>query len=1335
MAQIPLPAPLNLNGDAVSDWKRFKSQWADYEIAAELTESTEVKRAAIFRSSLGTEAYQRYMSFDLSTEESQSVASIVAAFDRYIVGEVNVTFERYNFHLRNQQPGESFDVYLAELRKLIKPCNYVCAQCCVQDSILKDRIVIGIRDDSIRKRLLQTRTLDLNQTIDICRSSETASLHLKRITGSDDDGNVNAMSHKGRHNAVRFDKTNKSPRKLNEISKHDRSKTPDRVCKFCGRVHKFDKRLCPAFGKQCNKCKRLNHFSSVCKTTTSKVVHSVSNDCFESEEHDVYAINDAKDCRTYCNLIVDDKCVRFLLDSGSSVNLLPFETIRNMSNTSITPSDAKLRMFDGQLLKISGVCNLNVEHPITGQSNCLKFYLTELYNVPLIGKDACILFNLLHVNEANICAIVNDENQSLTMSFIVSRYADLFEGYGKLPGQIHLQTDPDVNPVRMPLRKVPVPIKAKVAVELKKLQENGIIEPIAEPTDWLSALLVVNKPNGDIRICIDPKPLNRALKRDHFPMPTLDDVLYRLTNAKIFSTVDVSNAFWHVELDDESSHLTAFETPMGKFKWRRLPFGISVSPEIFQRRLIESLEGLNGIACIADDILVYGCGDTVAQAKVDHDRNFIALLKRCRELNIRLNVKKLKLHQTTVRFMGHELSDRGLQSDPNKVKAITEMPSPTDKQALQRLLGMATYLSRYVSNFSELTAPLRELLKSENEYKWDAEYHGKALASLKSSLVNTSALAFYDVSKSVTVQCDSSQSGLGAVLLQEGKPVEYASRALSETEKAYSQIEKELLAILFALERFHTYVYGRKITVETDHKPLITIVKKALNTAPKRLQRMLLRIVTYDFELVYKPGTQVIIADTLSRAYIPNCSEAIKFTRELATVTEEIECDLRVIASEKTIALLKEAARNDDVYKLLRKQILLGWPECRDSVPNDIRDYWTFNDELAVCNDFIFKGDRIVIPIGARNDMLEKIHNSHIGINGCIRRAKETVFWPNMAKHIRERVEKCQICLEYQMSQAKEPLLSHDVPSRPWEKVGVDIFSIREYNYLMTVDYLSNYFEIDRLPTKRVCDIVYCLKQQFARHGIPDVVFTDNSPFNSREFKVFSANYEFEHRTSSPRYPQSNGKVENAIKTAKRLLAKANESKYDPYLALLDWRNTPIEGSNKSPSQIIFGRRTRALLPCVHRLMEPPTAAEAVERARTGKMKQALYYNRSTTERAPLEEGQTVRFQVQQGSEWKKGEINRVLPHRSYEVKTEDGETRRRTSRHVRFSREQPILIENTYPEAPSTPAPRSKSQTVGESQGTKARPSEKKAKEGHSKNYTTRFGRKVVPPRRFRDE
>ena len=298
---------------------------------------------------------------------------------------------------------------------------------------------------------------------------------------------------------------------------------------------------------------------------------------------------------------------------------------------------------------------------------------------------------------------------------------------------------------------------------------------------------------------------------------------------------------------------------------------MSPAPELFQARIHEALRGLQGIACIADDILIFGSGDNMNEARLDHDKNLLNLLERCRTTGLMLNKDKFQLNRETTTYMGYQLTANGLQPDPKKVEAIRQMPPPTDRKGVMRLLGMATFLAKFCPNFSEVTAKLRKLLSKTVEYRWDETTHGVAFQKLKDLLSSAPILRYYDVTLPVVIQCNASQSGLGAAILQDGRVVEYASRALSLTEKnSYAQIERELLSIVFSMNRFHSYVYGRKVVVETDHKPLISITKKSLTTAPKRLQRMLLQLQRYEMDVIYRPGTQMLVSDSLSRAFPPH---------------------------------------------------------------------------------------------------------------------------------------------------------------------------------------------------------------------------------------------------------------------------------------------------------------------------------------------------------------------------------------------------------------------------------------------------------------------------------
>lgn len=662
----------------------------------------------------------------------------------------------------------------------------------------------------------------------------------------------------------------------------------------------------------------MNHFEKGCKSTAIAKAGKQKNNEVCQLNDELLTLNGVDNRRAYCHLNVDGQSVYFLLDCGATANVLPLDCAAaiNPRLTNLRPARSKLRMFDNTELKTIGKLTANVQHPQSGKRRRMEFYVAKTHNRAILGVEACQAMDLIFVNYDNICTVREEEPSQLppkqqsskqlrgrcatspsrqpqpssqgvqsslhrapsivsqpssftttplTRETILERYADLFSGIGVLEGEVHLEIDPTVPPVQLPLRRLPIPIKDRVQAELDEMCRNGILEKVTQPSAWISALLVLHKPNGRLRVCLDPKFLNIALKRNVYPMPTIDDVLPRLANAKVFSTVDVTQGFTHLRLDKPSSALITFETPWGRYRWLRLRYGLAPSPEIFQFRMHQLVEGLDNVACIADDFLIYGCGETVAEALIDHDRCLIAFLDRCREKNLHLNREKLQVNKTSTTFMGHELTKEGLRPDRRKVAAILDMPNPEDRPALSRLLGIATYLAKFVPQFSNVTAKLRELLLPDVEFRWDNLIHGAALRQLKEMLVTAHVLRYYDVTKSVVVQADRSSKGLGAAILQDNGVVEFASRKLTPAEENYAQIEKELLAVVFAMERFRTYLYGRTdvVTVETDHKPLISIVKKSLTAAPKRLQRLLLRLQAFSYRLVYRPGSQMLISDCL----------------------------------------------------------------------------------------------------------------------------------------------------------------------------------------------------------------------------------------------------------------------------------------------------------------------------------------------------------------------------------------------------------------------------------------------------------------------------------------
>ncbi|XP_048255233.1 uncharacterized protein K02A2.6-like [Haliotis rufescens] len=428
---------------------------------------------------------------------------------------------------------------------------------------------------------------------------------------------------------------------------------------------------------------------------------------------------------------------------------------------------------------------------------------------------------------------------------------------------------------------------------------------------------------------------------------------------------------------------------------------------------------------------------------------------------------------------------------------------------------------------------------------------------------------------------------------------------------------------------------------------------------------MLLALQKYDYTITYKKGKEMYLADTLSRAYMTETEEAVDVEME----TEQIHMLDYLPVSNERLTEIQRATALDETLQVVDKMVQVGWPETKSDIPNLATPYFHVRDELSVQDGILFHGKRCVVPIALRSDILKRLHNAHTGIESTRRRARECVYWPNMNAEIKDFISKCEVCQIYDSKQAKEPLIPYDTPDRPWSKLGIDLFNCNQKDYVILVDYFSDFFEVDMITDKTGKQVIQKFKSHLARHGIPDTIISDNgSGFNSQDFADLANKYEFTHITSSPAFPQSNGKVESAVKSAKRLIKKCSKAGSDPYLALLDIRNTPNEGMSTSPAQRLFNRRTKTLLPTTKQLLQPGVCPTVKSEKRKKVESQVKYFNRHAKDLLPLYEGDHVRIQpLRLGEhEWKKGTVNKQVNIRSYEVNLDDGQTLRRNRRHLR---------------------------------------------------------------------
>ena len=358
------------------------------------------------------------------------------------------------------------------------------------------------------------------------------------------------------------------------------------------------------------------------------------------------------------------------------------------------------------------------------------------------------------------------------------------------------------------------------------------------------------------------------------------------------------------------------------------------------------------------------------------------------------------------------------------------------------------------------------------------------------------------------------------------------------------------------------------------------------------------------------------LADTLSRAYIPEVN-VCDFVHEL----EELDHCESLPVNQELWQQLNHASENDNVCRELRATIQNGWPENKSEVPECVLPYYDSRDELTIQENLIFKGQLLVVPAAVRTELISVAHASHIGIEGCLRRMRECLYWPRMTTQIKDYISKCEVCLSHRSAPPREPLQQHDFVARPWSKIGADLCQIDGRTLLVVCDYYSNFIEVARLNTVTTRSVLRELLPMFARSGLPDVFVSDNGPqFASAEFAVFMKQKGITHVTSSPHYAQSNGKAENAVKTLKLLFAKAKQSGESEYMALLDWRNTPSEGMSTSPAQRLMGRRCKTLLPTAGTLLKPRYDTDADTRALAcRKRRQSFYYNQHARPLTPID--------------------------------------------------------------------------------------------------------------------
>lgn len=691
------PSSLLFEGNIAANWKKWKQKFFLYLEATGLDTKPESRQVALLLHIIGEKAIEKFNTFSLSKTDSRKPQSVMQAFEQYCIPKANESVDRHIFFSRIQQPGETFDLFLTDLKKLSKQCGFDT----LKDSLIKDRIISGLSDSNLKNRLLREEDLDLEKCVRICKASELAQHQLKTLTP---DTQIQAITKKaptlppGKDNQTPRRTPNKGINKSHGMEnrrqpqptyqhKQNEHRHNTKGCSRCGFFH--DRYKCPAHNKTCNQCKRIGHFAKMCRSKRLEYIAQNLPSQVNSEATFIGSI-DKISRNDWIETLIIDNAIKLTakLDTGAQCNVLPLEIYnrKHIPHKYMVESFALLTKYGSDTIKVIGKCKLPCK-TIRGTEVEIKFQVVDEKGLPTI-IDLGLIIRVEQIGHE------------------MKTYKEIPSGEGLIKNyEYNIKLKSNASGHIAPCRRIPIQLVKPLKIELDKMVQMGVIKKVDEPSDWVNALVIVRKLDGSLRICLDPHYLNKVILREHYYIPTFEDLCSRMSGSTVFSMLDADKTFWQVKLSDNSSKYTTFNTPFGRYKFLRMPYGISSAPEVFYKCFQEMFSDINGVEVYLDDIIVYG------KDKGQHDERLKLVIQRAVNRGVKFNYKKCKIAQEQVKYMGHIFSKHGIRPDPNKIIAIKNMKPPTNSKELETVLGMITYLGRYIPNLSQQSAILRDLIK------------------------------------------------------------------------------------------------------------------------------------------------------------------------------------------------------------------------------------------------------------------------------------------------------------------------------------------------------------------------------------------------------------------------------------------------------------------------------------------------------------------------------------------------------------------------------------------------------------------------------------------------
>ncbi|XP_031635639.1 uncharacterized protein K02A2.6-like [Contarinia nasturtii] len=1216
------------------------------------------KKISVLLKAIGSEAYEILHSICSPTLPSaKTYDELCKLMKQHFTPSVIIFHERKNFYSAKKSDGESVAQWYARVKKLSLNCSFGTSL----DNIIMDKFIVELPVKIFEKLCEEDETLTSVEAFKKAKLRESKLMQGTSTCTSNFE--VSFVKQRGKA------KTNISNGTKGTYGK------PKKPCMHCGWKN-HTSNSCKYKNSKCHQCGVVGHLKNICRNKVHFIDNNVkfinensghfekySNNFFDSiysitavDEQDefdysVYAVNEKNEQTNRSNhyelpVFVNGVRLSTQCDTGAPCSLMSVNIFDQFfDRSSLQLCSTPFTGYGGDLIDILGEFKVCVN--FDGQNVLGKFVVTKTNRPTLLGRDflRSFGFELLqrpHIQSKSHSTVnfVNSYNEIINQ--IKNEFAEVFSSsLGKYNiSKVSLPISSEAVPIFCKPRPVPLAWRDTVEKQLNELVQKGMLIPV-DNADWGTPLVIIPKPNGELRICGDYKvTINRFLIDYKYPLPRIDQIFASMQGGIVFTKLDMSSAYNQLVLDDEAQNLCTWSTHKGTFRMTRLPFGVKPAAAIFQKTVENLLREFSNVFCYQDDIVVTGTNFS------DHLKTLKQVLFKILTAGFKLNIKKCEFFKEKISYLGFDITKDGLTKNKDRIKSVLNAPRPQDISELRAFIGMVNHHSKFIENFAQKMSSLYKLLQKDVEFKWTKECH-IAFELMKTEICSDKVLVHFNPDLPIILSTDACNTALAGVLsnrYNEGKrPIAYVSRALNSAERNYSTIEKEALAIVFSVIKLKQYLLGMHFILQTDHRPLITIFgenKGIPIMAAARMQRWAFILSGFNYTIEYIKGS-LNDADSLSRIgqyetadtrYESNYINYVGFTNVL----------------QLNFSTVAKFSRQDPILSKVMDCINNGTVEQLKG--DEFKSFRLKSNELTVESGCILWGYRTVIPKKLQQNVLNELHLSHFGVVKTKALARSYVYWPNLDKDIENLIKRCESCQLARPSPEKSELIPWKPTDSAWKRIHIDYAGpVHGFYLLIVVDSYSKWIEVFKTKQMTTSFTISKLRETFSRYGLIDTLVSDNgTQFTSYEFKEFVKENGIKFILIAPGNPSSNGQAENTVKTVKKsLIASLRQNKPSNFEVVLgrflfDYRITKHCTTNETPAKLMLNKELKTRFS----LLRPPLTKEIIETKQ-----QVAIKNFKGKRSVDFNEGQKVlvrNYKNPNKAGWSKAIIKKKIGPRNY---------------------------------------------------------------------------------------